>query len=221
MLIAAASFGQGDQEKKEAKWNTERKKLKYKKEAEYKGPVDWYGEDPTSLKERNYGGGRYTTGSGTSSGSYGSGGTRYNPQQIQRDRQKRYGGYDRGGGDGKLKHDRVTKRPKPAHTPKSPDVSPPDIDLDPPNVSAPTIGMSLWKTLLYLAVIAIVVVIIYYIMKHYSPPVKTVVNIENEWNPEVISKTELELKLEAAMHNEDYRECVRIYFTFILKELIR
>ena len=45
LLIAAASFGQGDQEKKEAKWNTERKKLKYKKEAEYKGPVDWYGED--------------------------------------------------------------------------------------------------------------------------------------------------------------------------------
>jgi hypothetical protein len=47
------------------------------------------------------------------------------------------------------------------------------------------------------------------------------IDVENDWNPEVISKTELELRLEAAIADEDYRECVRIYFTFILKELIR
>lgn len=46
-------------------------------------------------------------------------------------------------------------------------------------------------------------------------------DVENDWNPEVISKTELELRLEEAVEREDYRECVRIYFTFILKELIR
>ena len=133
--------------------------------------------------------------------------TRYSPQQIQRDRQKRYGGYDRNGGDGAgtLKRAPVTKRPEPNHTPSSPDVSPSAIDVDPPDVSPPSIGMSFWKILLYLLIIAVVVAIVYYVMKRYNPPVKPVVNIENEWNPEVISKTELELKLETAMENEAIR----------------
>lgn len=218
LLIAAFSFGQDDQEKKETKWETERKNLRYKKESDYKGPEDWYGTDPTSLRDRYGDGSRSGTGS-TPTG-YGSGGTRYSPQQIQRDRQKRYGGYERGGGNGTLKSDPKIKRPKPSHSPNSPDVNPPDVDFDAPDMSPPAIGMSFWKILLYLLIIAAVVVIIYHIMKHYNPPVKTLVNIENEWNPEVISKTELELKLDTAMDNEDYRECVRIYFTFILKELI-
>jgi hypothetical protein len=219
LLITALSFGQDDQEKKETKWDTERKKLKYKKEADYKGPEDWYGADPTSLKDR-YGSGS-SSGSGSTPSGYGSGGTRYSPQQIQRDRQKRYGGYERGGGEGTLKSDPKVKRPAPPNSPNSPDVNPPDIDYDAPDVNPPAIGTSFWKVLLYLLIIAAVVVIIYYVMKRYTPPVKPVVNIESEWNPEVISKTELELKLETAMYNEDYRECVRIYFTFILKELIR
>ncbi len=228
LLIAAVSFGQDDQEKKETKWNTERKKLKYKKETDYNGPEDWSGSNPSSLKERSNGnsGGSYRSGSGSSSsrygsGSRGSGGTQYSPQQIQRDRQKRYSGYDRGGGEGTVKSDPKVKRPEPVTAPKSPDVSPPNIDADPPDSSPPAIGMSFWKILLYLLIIVVVVAIIYYVMKRYNPPVKPVVNIENEWNPEVISKTELEMKLEAAMDNEDYREGVRIYFTFILKELIR
>ena len=212
LLIAALSYGQDDQEKKDTKWHTERKKLKYKKETDYKGPEDWYGADPTSLKDRN--------GSTSTPSEYGSGGRRYSPQQIQRDRQKRYGGYERGGSEGTLKSDPKVKRPAPPNSANSPDVNPPDIDSDAPDVGSPGIGMSFWKILLYLLIVAAVVVIIFYVMKRYTPPVKPVVNIENEWNPEVISKTELELKLETAMDNEDYRECVRIYFTFILKELI-
>lgn len=213
LLIAAVSFGQDDQERKETKWDTERKKLKYKKEADYKGPEDWYGADPTSLRERY--------GNGSTPSGYGSGGTRYSPQQIQRDRQKRNGGYERGGGEGTLKSDPKVKRPEPTNSPSSSARNSPDVDFDAPDMSLPTIGMSFWKIILYLLIIAAAVVIIYYVMKHYNPPVKPVVNIENEWNPEVISKTELELKLETSMDNEDYRECVRIYFTFILKELIR
>ena len=44
---------------------------------------------------------------------------------------------------------------------------------------------------------------------------------ESEWNPDLITKSELELRLEEAMLRGDYRACIRIYFTFILKEMIR
>jgi len=219
LLIAALSFGQDDSEKKETTWKQERKKLKYKKEEGYKGPDNWYGKRPTSMKDEELSG--YGSGSG-SYGSYGSGSSRshrYNPQQIQRDRQKRHGGFDRGGGSGNLKYDPKVKRPEPIKSPKTTRVQPSQFKA--PDASAPAVSTSFWKVLLYILLLVAVMIIVHLIVKRYRPPNKSIpVNVENEWNPEVITKTELELKLEAAMAGEDYRECVRIYFTFILKELI-
>jgi hypothetical protein len=45
--------------------------------------------------------------------------------------------------------------------------------------------------------------------------------LEEDLNPATISKTELELRLEEAMQRGDYRECVRIYFLFAMKDLIQ
>jgi hypothetical protein len=77
------------------------------------------------------------------------------------------------------------------------------------------------KTLLILVVIILVGIIAFYIYqnKGKNTRINTVI-VPDDITPESISKTELELRLEAAEAREDYRECVRIYFIFILKELI-
>ena len=41
------------------------------------------------------------------------------------------------------------------------------------------------------------------------------------WNPEIVPVIDLEHRLKQAMMKEKYREAVRVYFTLILKELIR
>jgi hypothetical protein len=207
-------------ENKEEVWKEEKEYLKYKKKDKYNGPDDWYGSNPSSMNEDDFfgtGGGSSSSGYSTSSGHRPR--VRYSPQQIQRNRQKRYQGYNRGGGRGTVKFDPKVKRPDPINTP---DLDAPDIDLPSANVSAPTISPAFWKILLFILIFAAVLALAYAIIKNRKPAnKKVVVDVENDWNPEVITKTELELKLEAAMERGDYRECIRIYFTFILKELIK
>lgn len=41
------------------------------------------------------------------------------------------------------------------------------------------------------------------------------------WNPEIVPVSDLENRLKKAITKEKYREAVRVYFTLILKELIR
>ena len=218
LLVTATSFCQDD---KERKWSEEKEYLEYKKGEKYKGPEDWYGSAPSNIKEEDYygqGGNNYSQGNSSS----GSGGRiQYSPQQIQRDRQKRYQGFDRGGGNGNLKFDPKVERPEPIEIPDvdAPDVDLPSLDID---VDAPTISPVVWKVLLFIVIFIAALWIAYLIIKNRRPSnKKVIVDVENDWNPEVITKTELELRLEAAIADEDYRECVRIYFTFILKELIR
>jgi hypothetical protein len=44
---------------------------------------------------------------------------------------------------------------------------------------------------------------------------------DENWNPEVVTKSELESRLENALNQEQYREAIRVYYTFVLQELIR
>lgn len=200
------------QQDKEKVWQSEKDYLKYRKTKDYKGPDDWYGSYPTDMKDED----SYQGYGGYSHGSGGHGGIQYSPQQIQKDRE-RYKGFDRGGGQGTLKHDPKVERPDPITVP---DVSPPDVSA--PDIDAPTIPTGVWRFLLFLLIFAALLIIAYLVFKNRKPANKKIlVDVENEWNPEVITKTELELRLEEATEREDYRECVRIYFTFILKELIR
>lgn len=198
----------GFAQKEQDLWQQEKDYLEYRKTKGYNGPDNWYSDAPASMQEENY-----NSSSGTGQG------LQYIPQQIQQDREDRLQGFDRGGGGGTLPFDPEMERPERIAPPDidPPDIDAPDVDIDPPSVSS-----GFWNFLFWLLLAVILFVIVYLIVRNRKPPnKKLVVEVENDWNPEVISKTELELRLEAAMEREDYRECVRIYFTFILKELIR
>ena len=218
-VIAPLAFSQSD--KKERVWKSEKDYLEYEKKDGYEGPDRWGGAYPASMKDQYGSGSGYTSG-GSSSSSGGYQGIQYSPQQIQRDRQKRYQGFDRGGGGGDVEFDPTVERPE---SPDLPDIDPPDIDT--PDIDLPDIDLdgppsSFWKILMFILIAAAVIIILYLIFRNRQPAnKKVIVEVEDDWNPEIVTKTELELRLEEAMDREDYRECVRIYFTFILKELIR
>lgn len=214
LLFSLSLFGQTVNDKEQV-WKSEKDFLEYKKKNKYEGPDDWYGSYPADMEEEadDY----VSTNSGNSSKKL-----NYNPQQIQRDREKRNGGYTQGGNGGDLLFDPEVERPDPIEIP---DIDPIDIDtpdIDLPDIDLPTIPESVWKVLLFILIFAVVFMIAYLIIKNKKPiDKKVIIDVDDEWNPEVITKTELELRLEAAINKEDYRECIRIYFTFILKELIR
>jgi hypothetical protein len=64
-------------------------------------------------------------------------------------------------------------------------------------------------------------VLLYYWLKRQNFSSKINQIVDDNWNPEVITVSELESRLENALKNEVYREVIRIYFTMILQELIR
>ncbi|MCH2224311.1 MAG: hypothetical protein MK066_06030 [Crocinitomicaceae bacterium] len=218
LFFTVVSFSQ-TKDLKTKTWESEKDLLEYKKKSKYDGPDDWNGSYPASMQDEDYYGGSGSSSSG-SSRSYN--GIQYSPQRIQRDRQERYQGFDRGGGGGTVEFDPTVERPDPVDIP---DIDPPDIDapdIDLPDIDIDGPSESFWKILLFILIASAVIFIVFLIFKNKQPAnKKVIVDVEDDWNPEVISKTELELRLEAAMEKEDYRECVRIYFTFILKELIK
>jgi hypothetical protein len=210
LFVLITCFSQGsEKDAKKKVWKQEKDYLKYQKKKNYKGPEDWYGSEPSSLQDEDdyYG-----------TGSPGSQGIQYNPQQIQKDREKQFSKKS-GNGNGDLEADPEIKRPDPI---TFPDIDSPDIDApDLPDVDVPEAPVSFWKVILFLIILAAVIFLLYWWLKNRQPANTTIrQNVENDWNPEVITKTELELRLEDALSRDDFREGVRIYFTFILKELI-
>ena len=87
------------------------------------------------------------------------------PQQIQKDRQERYKGFNRGGGQGTVPFDPKVKRPDPIEIPDidAPDIDLPDVDLD---LDAPTISPGVWKVLLFILLGAALLWIAYLIIKN-------------------------------------------------------
>jgi hypothetical protein len=218
---------------KQETWEQEKKNLKYQRKEGYKGPEDWQSGEPTDIRDeyhqlseeelrRLYGTSRSVRKSGNS------GTIQYRPQQVQQQRRKNYQGFDRGGGTGTLKYDPKVKRPKPIEPPKrklqrkNRSSSSPLSSTSSSRSRGNGLSSGFWQTLLIILVVIAAVLLLYYFLRKKKPAdTKILVDVEEDWNPEVVSKTELELKLEAAMAREDFRECVRIYFTFILKELIK
>lgn len=209
-LIFLFGFTQSrEQDTKKKVWKQEKEYLEYKKKKNYKGPEDWYGSEPSSIKEQN------DNYSGSANGA--PQGIKYNPQQIQKDREKQFGKRKETGG---LESDPSIEKPDPINFPEfdSPDFDTPDI----PDIDKPTIPLIFWKIVLFIIILSAVIFLVYRWLKNKQPVNKIVMqDIENQWNPEIISKTELELRLEEALSREDYREGIRIYFTFIMKELIQ
>lgn len=136
------------------------------------------------------------------------------------------GGGGSGSGGGTSSGSGSGSSPSKPQAPESkdlPEISPPDFD--PPNFQLPNfsgLGAVMW-VIIIVAVLALIAFLIYAIVKNSGGNKGIKSSLEDveihDVNPLEIPKTELELRLEEALKNEDYRECVRIYFIFTMKEL--
>ena len=81
-------------------------------------------------------------------------------------------------------------------------------------------GDSTWLLIVLIVVLALAIGYMVFIsFSERNKKVKHVVTDENKFENLTITKTELELALEAAIKNKNYREAVRIYFIAVIKEM--
>lgn len=204
LLLTFESFSQ----KESPSLKNFQKKFSYQKSKNYKGPEDTYYETPADMSPQE------NNNNPNSSGNNGT--INYSPQEIEKKRSKNH---HSGKGGNKPDNPKMGK-PEPIEF-DPPEIDSPDIDL--PDIDTPSISLNFWKILLIIILAIGLIFLIYYLVKNYSPKNKKVIKpiTPDDWNPDLITKSELELRLEEALKRNDFRECVRIYFTFILKEMIR
>lgn len=211
LLLPITGWNQTDDSKElKRKWKEINEQHGFQKAKDYNGPsADGY-VSPSDINESQ----PITPGSGSSRNMPYKG----MPYSSSQQRQGRNPGTQGPGGNGTLQSDPNITPPEDIDIPEidSPDIDAPDID-------APEIGGSFWKILGIIFLIILAGIIIYFILKNRQPSNPTVPfePLEEDLNPATISKTELELRLEEAMQRGDYRECVRIYFLFAMKDLIQ
>src|SRR5690606_32602817 len=153
-LLITVAHGQSD--RVERAWKGEKDKVEYRKAKKYKGPDDWYASSPADMSKYEVED-TYIPQNGTAPSSANSptGTQSYTPQQIQEEREKRYGKNYSGGGEGKPDPELI--RPEPIEIPEfdSPEIDSPDIDM--PDVDAPDFLSSgaFWKILLIILILAL------------------------------------------------------------------
>jgi hypothetical protein len=211
VLLPMMGLGQQtDTKKLKKQWRQLHEQHGFRRSKDYTGPESQGYLSPSQIHE--------TQSVQPGSGSGSSHSTPYNgvPYSSSQQRQGRNPGGT--GGNGTLQADPDVTPPEEIDIPE---VDAPDIDA--PDVDPPTISSYFWWTLGIIILIALAVMIIYFILRNRQPSNENVPfePLEEDLNPATISKTELELRLEEAMNREDYRECVRIYFLFAMKELIQ
>lgn len=104
--------------------------------------------------------------------------------------------------------------------PEMPSIDGPDFDE--PDIGKPgTIPPWVLNVLLFIIVGLGLFLIFYLIIKNSGKSLPNFKRYDDYWNPEIVPITDLEKRLNHAITKEKYREAVRIYFTLILKELIR
>jgi hypothetical protein len=210
----ASTFSFYSQEKKEGvekTWKDIREKTGYKKSDKYEGPKESpYSSSPTSINE-TYGNTSTYSGSTTTQPYQG---VPLKPQQLKEGKK---GAKGPNGGAGTIEEDPNVEPPEEIEIPE---VDGPDVDA--PDIDGPSISTEFWKWLGIIILILLAAFIIYQIIKNRQPlPQKLSFEpLSEDLNPVMISKTELELRLEESIESGDYKECVRIYFLFAMKELI-
>lgn len=208
ILLNGIALGQG--KALEKSWADQQEALQYRKKKNYNGPTEWYSSSPAQMRKE------ISTEDETRV-EFDEG---YSEEQIQKEREQRYGKkFSKHGGE--LKENKVLP-PEPVEIPEfdPPEFDPPDINL--PDVDAPDWFLSarFWKTLLFILLFVVLIIVAYYIIKSRRPKdTKVIYDLEDDWTPEKIEKSELELLLEDALMRQNYRAAVRIYFMFILKDL--
>lgn len=185
-----------------------KKTIEYRKDKKYKGPQEWGNYGPTAIRWYDY--------SSNESIDQSSAGIENNDAMIKRDRLKRYG-Y----AEGEAERAPEVKKPEPLEIPdiEIPDYDGPDLI---PDVDFSINSPNFWRTILIVFIFIAVIIALYFWLKNRIPrrnaPLKSE---ELNWNPQLVSQTELDYLLDLAIKRERYREAIRIYFTAILKELIR
>jgi len=112
-----------------------------------------------------------------------------------------------------------------------PDVTPPEIDApdwdgpdwDGPDYDPSTFNTDFWKTFLIIFAILLLSFLIYLVLvrnKDTDGVGKKSLHDSEDWDPTEVELDELTQKLNEALARNDYRSCIRIYYTLILKELI-
>ena len=219
---AGLAFGQKTEKKPVVKeWKSLNKNIGYDKSKDYKGPKKGEYTYPQDLKNPTYTSGQGSTSSGTPIQPYQ--GKTYSQKQIQSGKivPPNPGGYKKG----TLKKNPNIVEPEPVEFPEAEEEetpSNPNYTTNSNTFQSNDVSWSGWKYVGYIILFALLVFILYLVISSVKPGEKTIAftALEEDLNPETISKTELELRLEEAENNGDFKECVRIYFLFAMKELL-
>lgn len=198
LLITCSVFGQTEKAHDKINvWKREKEKLDYTKNKNYKGPSNWNTDSPSSIQkevESDYDQ------------------FKYDPQEIRRNRKSRKYRYeDRNG----IEEPEI-ERP-------APDEKSIESNNQSSSFNKTFISDGFLKILGFILLFILVIFIVYTLIKNrdsFKKDAKAESSLKDR-NPESISKSELELLLEKYTDEENYRECIRIYFTFILKEIIK
>lgn len=201
LLTFSASAQEEKKDNKATVWKKEKDLFDYQKDKNYKGPLNWNTDSPSSIKKE----------AGEDFEDF-----KYDPQEIRRNRERREYSYDDGNG---LDEPEIER---PIQEQESRQHEPIRVD-DRPKVKTPLLSDSFLKTLGYIFLFVLVIFVIYSLIKNRDGFKKESSGdvVIKDMNPATISKTELELLLEKYISEENYRECIRVYFTFILKEIIK
>lgn len=181
----------------EKRWNKTQREIEFGKDPNIKEPRDWWSNAPHYVSEE----GTVSDQEEVSSQDF--------EEQIKRSR--------KGSEKNSKKEMKKTEMAEPPEF-DPPEINEPDIDVDAPDPTK--ISQSTWKTILILLLFAAVITGLYFWLKKQNSNPKFIQEFDDDWNPEIVTKSELDIRLENALVNENYRECIRIYFTLILQLLI-
>jgi hypothetical protein len=180
----------------EKRWNKTQREIDFGKDPNKKEPRDWWSNAPHYVSED---------------------GTVSDEEVSSQDFEEHIKRSRRGSGKNSKKEMKKTEMAEPPEF-VPPEINEPDIDVDAPDPSK--ISQSTWKTILILFLFAAVITGLYFWLKKQNSNPKFIQEFDDDWNPEIVTKSELDIRLENALINENYRECIRIYFTLILQLLI-
>lgn len=223
LAVSGSLFAQKQTDKPVAKeWKKIHKQVGYDKSDKYKGPQKGDYTYPKDLDQEPVRSSSSTHGSNYVIQPYQ--GKPYSPQQIQSG--KAIPKNPKGDKSGTLKSDPNIVKPEPAEFPEVEEEEEPQYSTNSSNSSSSynsnDVSWDGWGTVGIIVLILLGIFIIYLIITSIKPGEKTIPfePLEEDMNPETISKTELELRLEEAEAGGNYKECVRIYFLFAMKELL-
>jgi hypothetical protein len=180
----------------EKRWNKTQREIDFGKDPNKKEPRDWWSNAPHYVSED---------------------GTVSDEEVSSQDFEEHIKRSRRGSGKNSKKEMKKTEMAEPPEF-DPPEINEPDIDVDAPDPTK--ISQSTWKTILILFLFAAVITGLYFWLKKQNSNPKFIQEFDDDWNPEIVTKSELDIRLENALINENYRECIRIYFTLILQLLI-